>query len=41
MDEKTRQELEAAHRQAMEGIKAFNKEAKAALEVGKDMLGVK
>ena len=41
MDEKTRKELEEAYKKAMEGIKAFNEEAKDTLKLGKDILGVK
>ena len=41
MNEKTAKELEAAHKKAMEGIKAFNKEARGAIDLGKDMLGLK
>lgn len=40
MDDKTRKELEEAHKKAMEAINAFNKEAKAAIETGKGMLGL-
>lgn len=41
MDEKTRKELEEAHKKAMEGIKAFNQEMKEGLDTVKDYLGVK
>lgn len=41
MDEKTAKELEAAHKKAMEAINAFNKEAKGAIDLGKEMLGLK
>lgn len=41
MDEKTMKELEEAHKKAMEGLKAFNKEAKGAVDLGKGMLGLK
>ena len=41
MDEKTRKELEEAHKKAMEAINAFNKEAKSTLNVAKGKLGLK
>lgn len=41
MDEKTKRELEEAHKQAMEGIKAFNKSMHEAIDTTKDYLGVK
>ena len=41
MDEKTRKELEEAHKKAMEAIQAFNKEAKDTINLGKQKLGLK
>lgn len=32
--------LEEEHKKAMEAINAFNKEAKEAINLGKDMMGV-
>lgn len=40
MDDKTRKELEEAHKKAMEGIKAFNEAAKNTIEEGKGFLGL-
>ena len=40
MDEKMKKELEEAHKKAMEGIKAFNKEATDTLNLGKKMVGM-
>lgn len=33
--------LEEAHQKAMEGLNAFNKEAKTTLNLGKEMMGLK
>lgn len=41
MDEKTRKELEEAHKKAMEGLNAFNKAAKETIKEGKGILGIK
>lgn len=41
MDEKTKKELEEAHKKAMEGIQAFNKEAKETIRIAKNMMGIK
>lgn len=40
MDEKTRKDLEAAHKKAMDAIKTFNKEAKDTINLGKKKLGL-
>ena len=40
MDEETRKQLEEAHKKAIEGIKAFNKEAKSTIDVAKKRLGL-
>ena len=40
MDEKTRKELEEAHKKAMEGIIAFNKSMHEAIDTTKDYLGM-
>jgi hypothetical protein len=32
--------LEEEHKKAMEAINAFNKEAKGAIDLGKDMMGI-
>lgn len=40
MDEKTRKELEAAHKKAMEGINAFNKEMHGAVDGMYNYFGV-
>lgn len=32
--------LEEEHKKAMEAINAFNKEAKGAIDLGKDMMGM-
>jgi hypothetical protein len=39
MDDKTRQELEEAHKKAMEGIKAFNKSMSEGIRAINDYLG--
>lgn len=39
MDEKTRKELEEAHKKAMEGIKAFNSAMKDNIDTMKDYIG--
>jgi hypothetical protein len=39
MDDKTRQELEEAHKKAMEGIKAFNKSMDEGIKTINDYLG--
>lgn len=41
MDDKTRKELEEAHKEAMEGIKAFNAAMKDDIKAMKDYVGVK
>lgn len=41
MDEKTKQELEKAHKDAMEAIRAFNKEAKGLTNTINDITGRK
>lgn len=33
--------LEEAHKKAMEALNAFNKEARGAIEMGKEMMGLK
>lgn len=40
MDEQTKRQLEEAHKQAMEGIKAFNKSMHEAIDCTKDYIGV-
>lgn len=40
MDEKTRKELEEAHKKAMEAINAFNKEMHGAIDSMNNYLGV-
>lgn len=40
MDEKTRKELEEAHKKAMEAIQAFNKSMHEAIDATKDYIGV-
>ena len=40
MDEKTKKDLEEAHKKAMEGISAFNKEAKETLNLAKKKVGL-
>ena len=40
MDEKTRKELEEAHKKAMEGIKAFNEEMRGTVDAMHDYFGV-
>ena len=40
MDEKTRKELEEAHKKAMEGITAFNKSMHEAIDTTKDYIGL-
>ena len=39
MDEQTRKQLEEAHKKAMEGIQAFNKEAKGLTNTINETLG--
>jgi len=41
MDEKTRKELEEAHKKAMEGLNAFNKATKETIKECKEILGIK
>lgn len=33
--------LEEAHKKAMEGLNAFNEEARDAIDMGKEMMGLK
>lgn len=40
MDDKTRKELEEAHKKAMEAINAFNKEANETINMAKKKLGL-
>lgn len=40
MNKEELQKLEEEHKKAMEGIKAFNKEAKDTLNLGKKMMGL-
>lgn len=40
MDEKTRKELEEAHKKAMEGIQAFNKSMHENIDALKDYVGM-
>lgn len=40
MDDKTRKELEEAHKKAMEALNAFNKEASSTIDFAKKRLGL-